>query len=180
MTPMPPLTPRGADISACGRYRYRLWRIWDAATVPLGFVMLNPSTADADVDDPTIRRCIAFAKRDGLGGIYVLNLFAYRATDPRALLRLGAEAIGPRNDATLDLIGWDTPSVVCAWGAHAVRSRAEAVVQRLRNPGGVLSIATALLPRAALLCLGTNKDGSPRHPLYVPADAPLVRWEGYR
>ncbi|TMF61888.1 MAG: DUF1643 domain-containing protein, partial [Chloroflexi bacterium] len=73
-----PAAVRGATFSADRRYRYRLWRRWDGARPVVAFVMLNPSTADARRDDPTIRRCIGFAKSWGFGGVEVVNLFAYR------------------------------------------------------------------------------------------------------
>lgn len=79
---------KSAIISECGKYRYSLSRIWDENKANVLFIMLNPSTADGDVDDPTIRRCIGFAKSWGYGGIYVGNLFAYRATDPKELLKV--------------------------------------------------------------------------------------------
>ena len=91
---------RGAELSGCGRYRYKLWRIWDPDLPPILFVMLNPSTADANSDDRTIRRCVAFAKRDGFGGLLVGNLFAYRTPYPR-VLRKAEEPVGDGNDVAL-------------------------------------------------------------------------------
>ena len=91
---------RGAELSGCGRYRYKLWRIWDPDLPPILFVMLNPSTADANSDDRTIRRCVAFAKRDGFGRLLVGNLFAYRTPYPR-VLRKAEEPVGDGNDVAL-------------------------------------------------------------------------------
>ena len=148
-----------ALLSPCGRYRWWLSRTWGDAP-PLVFIGLNPSTADASQDDPTIRRCIGFARREGCGGLLMLNLFAFRATDP-AQLHCVADPVGPENDVTL--VNMARGRVVTAWGAHpAAFSRAAAIRSLVSAP---------------LLCLGTTKDGSPRHPLYVRADEPLRPWE---
>lgn len=157
----------GAAISECGLYRYHLWRIWDDERPILCFVMLNPSTADAFDDDPTIRRCLGFAKRDGYGGISVRNLFALRSTDPSALLR-AVDPVGPDNPK--HLLACRNVSLmtrlVAAWGklpgGKAMRSRAQNSINyvRMNDPH----------------CLGRNADGSPRHPLYLRADTKIERW----
>lgn len=154
---------RRATISEDNRYRYRLTRIWEAGKPPLSFVMLNPSTADDRVDDPTIRRCMGFAKREGCGGIIVVNLYGLRATDPAELTKAG-DPYGPKNaDALLAVLDeaaiYDTP-VVCAWGTKAGFAAA-----RFRT--------SAKATPARLVCLGRTKDGHPRHPLYVRGDQPL-------
>ena len=155
--PPPPLSvsaARGADLD--GPYRYRLWRRWDDADTLL-FVMLNPSTADHQRDDPTLRRCMGFARRWGFGGVEVVNLFAWRATRPRAL-REAPDPVGPRNDQVIAEAAACCAAVIAAWGAHgALRDRAAVVRAALR----------AASPR----CLGLTAAGQPRHPLYVPADA---------
>ena len=152
----------GARISPCGRYRYELTRTWGKGPV-LSFVMLNPSTADASVDDATIRRCLAFAKRDGFDGLRVVNLFAFRATDPSVMAQ-AVDPVGPENDAyLLDLFVADRPAVVAAWGVGGGLHRRDVAVRQLAGMMGV-----------DLLCLGTTQNGSPRHPLYVRADQPLV------
>ncbi|WP_262880425.1 DUF1643 domain-containing protein [Pseudomonas paralcaligenes] len=155
-----------AIISECGQYRYRLTRqaeqLFPMASSAL-FVMLNPSTADASLDDPTIRRCRGFARAWDCAGIVVANLYALRATNP-ADLWPHADPVGPENDQHLLALADDFGDVVCAWGAHAKPERVERVVQILQGMG------------ARLWCLGTNKDGSPRHPLYLPASQPLVPW----
>lgn len=163
---------RTADISECGRYRYSLGRRWGDGPVGV-FVMLNPSTADAYQDDPTIRRCIGFAKREGWGGIEVVNLWAWRATDPKELLfgrrAIASEVRGPLNTEAIREALSRASFAVAAWGAT--------VDQLMRK--GLPRIAVESLARDAnvpLMCLGTTKDGHPRHPLYVPADAPLVPW----
>jgi hypothetical protein len=162
---------KDAVISDCGRYRYWLERDWfddtDAAgevtsRTKLGFIMLNPSTADARVDDPTIRRCISFAKGFGYGGLVVVNLFALRATKPSALEAVD-DPIGPENDRYLLLAASKVSRLVAAWGAHRfAAARANAVGE--------------LLPYS-LSCLGMTKTGQPKHPLYLRKDTPLVQFK---
>lgn len=154
-----------ARISDDGRYRYTLSRTWEAANPErVVFVMLNPSTADANLDDPTIRRCIGFA-RDTFkaGGMTVVNLYAFRTSDPEnltnALASVGVEtANGPGNDmAILDaLADPKVKTVVCAWGAHVVAGpRTEKVL-------------AFIPPHLDVVCLGVTKEGHPKHPLYLP------------
>lgn len=150
-----------ATISACGTYRYTLARIWDESKYCLPIVMLNPSTADADKDDPTIRRCIRFARRENFGGIYVVNLFAARSASPLLLSRL-MDPVGPENDHWLRVVkdvakACGNP-ILCAWGAHPM----------------VLSSVAYVLRGAELVCLGKTVTGFPRHPLYVPSDQPFM------
>lgn len=157
---------RDAVLSPDGRYRYELRRTWNPVLPVLTWVMLNPSTADAEVDDPTIRRCVGFGQRWGYGGIVVRNLCAFRVTDPRflyAALARGLDVVGPENWHQL---AFCRPPVVCAWGA-------------LRRP--LVGVAAQFhgLMRAEgvpLECLGMTSGGWPRHPLYVRGDAPLVPW----
>lgn len=147
-------------------YRYLLTRRWDVLKPVMAFVMLNPSTADAFQPDPTITRCAGFARREGCGGIEIANLFALRATDPRELAG-HADPAGPDNDRMLADLGALSGVVVAAWGAHpAAISRGAAVARAL----------TAAQPVVQVRCLGVTKDGHPRHPLYVRADAPLIPW----
>lgn len=158
-----------ALISPCGAYRYYLARPSDVERPDRGtalFVMLNPSTADAHVDDPTIRRCRGFARTWGCNGFTVANLFALRSTDPSVLLQ-HADPVGPQNDLHLRQMAAEYGDVVLAWGANrAARQRAVQVATMMREAG------------ARLWCLGTTKSGAPRHPLYVRADQPLVPWTG--
>ena len=151
----------GAVLSPDEKYRYLLTReLGDGA--PLVFIMLNPSTADAEVDDPTIRRCIRFAARENAGHLVVVNLFALRATDPRELAR-DPDPVGPRNDEFILMHCGPGARIVAAWGAHPfAAARARTVARMVAGSG------------ARLECLGVTKDGHPRHPLYVRADAPLV------
>ncbi len=159
MTAVGPIVHSDAAISRDRVYRYSLVRRWGDGDV-VRWVMLNPSTASATEDDPTIRRCMGFARAWGYDGIVVHNLYALRATDPRAL-RTHPDPVGPVNDSYI--AGWRVPTV-CAWGAHADTGRAG-------RAGEVL----ALLRRTDVtpMCLGRTKAGHPRHPLYLPAAATL-------
>lgn len=152
-----------AAISACGRYRYLLTRSWEKHMPELVVVMLNPSTADATVDDPTIRRVIRFAIDGSFGGIHVLNLYALRSTDPSGLVV--EDAIGPDNDEWILRVltqQWaDDLPVLAAWGSSHWAKRRAGIVLRL-------------VPGVRWTCLGTTKNGSPRHPLYVRASQPLI------
>jgi hypothetical protein len=158
-----------ARLSDDGLYRYTLGRRWtqDLDAGAAVFVMLNPSTADAELDDPTIRRCIGFAKALGCGGLHVVNLYAFRATKPADLWK-AADPIGPENDevlrATFREAARENRPVVAAWGANAESMRA--------HFAGVLARAAG----APLAALGVTKDGAPRHPLYLRADAQLEPW----
>jgi hypothetical protein len=152
---------RGAQLNDCGAYRYRLWREWDTACPTLAFVMLNPSTADHRVDDPTVTRCLTRAVANNFGRLEVANLFPLRATNPDELLT-HADPLGPRNPANraiLDVV--DRASmVICAWGSHkAAAARATDVMRLLRITGMT----------SKLFHLGLNLDGGPKHPLYVAA-----------
>lgn len=150
-----------AVLSEDGTYRYSLRRWW-APTPLVRFIMLNPSTADATVDDPTIRRCMGFARAWGYGGIVVHNLYALRATDPGALLA-HPDPIGPDNDEHLRR-GASAALTVCAWGAHPMAGRrADEVIGLLLGLGD------------APHHLGLTKAGAPRHPLYLPRTAVPTR-----
>jgi len=153
------LVHREARISPCSKYRYRLTREWgDGESIT--FVMLNPSTADSNIDDPTIRRCMAFARREGAMGIAVVNLFALRSTDPRKL-EGHDNPYGPDNFGALGevLAGG---RIICAWGAHQIAV----------NPGLAFRSRAKML-RTPLWCLGRTREGHPRHPLYVRSSQPL-------
>lgn len=142
----------GAEISECGLYRYTLYRIWDESKPFMVFIGLNPSTADAVKNDPTITRCIKRAHNGGFGGLYMLNLFAFRATKPKDMLN-AKDPIGPDNDVWLDKIIQQAGLVVAAWGDDGNHmARSSVIIDRYQN----------------LHCLLLNKSGEPRHPLYVP------------
>lgn len=146
---------KGAIITACGVYRYQLTRVWNSDLRPAAFIMLNPSTADAENDDPTIRRCIGFAKAWGCGGLTVVNLFAYRSTDPKAM-RGVRDPVGPLNDTYIRAAAEHCHPVVAAWGTHGtLRQRATEVKMILLRTG------------VSIVSLGVTKDGHPKHPLYV-------------
>ena len=156
---------KDALISDCGNYRYWLKRPCEFEHPERGtalFVMLNPSTADADIDDPTIRRCRGFAKRWGCNGLVVANLYALRATSPKDL-SAASDPIGPENNWRLRGILREYETVVCAWGANARKDRVDWFVKQLA-------------PLNSLMCLGTTKSGAPRHPLYIKADQKLIPW----
>lgn len=154
-----------ATLSACGAYRYRLTRYWGPGPL-LPFVMLNPSTADHEVDDPTIRRCMGFANREGLGGIVVANLYAFRATRPEALKQAN-DPVGPGNRDALAAIAAEATAndlpIVCAWGATgSLFGTDRAAVEQFWRSG------------VRLACFGVTAHGAPRHPLYVASAEPLV------
>ncbi len=176
------MSGNSAVIDATGRYRYALHRQWhEARRIPhgsvLGFdksvvlwIMLNPSTADATQDDPTIRRCVGFSQAWGFDGLVVVNLFAVRATNPKALrLREDfyqsehAALIGPENDATILREAERAPLIIAAWGNHgALYSRAEEVCE--------------LIGTEKVRHLGLTKMLQPRHPLYVRANQKPIQW----
>lgn len=150
---------RNAMISDCGRYRYALSVLWDAGLEPCMFVMLNPSTADAFVDDPTLRRCKAFARGWGKGGVLIGNLFAFRATNPADLYD-APDPVGPANDAALLWMAKAARLRVYAWGAWP-------------DAAGRAGQVKALLADRAPRHLGLTATGAPRHPLYLPKDTEL-------
>jgi hypothetical protein len=164
----PPTTTDGALLSEDGVYRYWLRRQLgqDPAAPALVFVMLNPSTADATTDDPTIRRCKAFAARDGWGALEVVNLYALRSTDPAALRR-AADPVGPNNDRHILVACLRAVAVVAAWGAPptlAAWDRAARVTGMLEREG------------LRLVSLGVTGSGAPRHPLRLAATTPFRPW----
>lgn len=151
----------GAELSRDGRYRYALWRRWAAGPQML-WVLANPSAADAASDDPTLRRCVRFARDHGCGGLAVANLWAWRATHPLDLVGV-VDPVGPDNDAWVArLAGEADGPVVLGWGARASAARAASVL--------------ALLGDRPRSCLGLTRGGHPRHPLYVPAQTRLRPW----
>lgn len=156
----------GALFSPCRRWRYLLWRRWDPSKGVVMFVGLNPSTADETKDDPTIRRCIGYAKDWGYGALWMLNIFAFRATAPADMKRAGEDAIGPRNNEYLVQAGHQANLVVAAWGAHGGFLGRQARVLRMLQQAQVHVDA-----------LGVTAGGFPKHPLYLRKDlvpAPFV------
>jgi hypothetical protein len=163
----------GTEESDGGDFRFVLWRRIGPGSRVLLFVMLNPSTADHTEDDPTIRRCIGFARREAFDVVRVVNLFAYRATDPAELRML------------IEIEGWGAPWPLHVWAdaEREVRSADTVVVawgatldDRVVGPAAQPVIDDLLAWRSDLLCLGTTKSGHPKHPLYLAASTPLVPW----
>lgn len=176
-----------AVLSECGRYRYALWRdlpreslldefhcpvmgtvhavndgsadsCWFTQDETCLFVMLNPSTADATEDDRTIGRCRSFARRWGLGRLAVANLYAYRATNPESLGEV-EDPIGPDNDHWLCELANEASYIVAAWGAN-----------KMVDAGRIRDVFRMLDHDVPLVALELNRDGSPKHPLYVRSD----------
>lgn len=155
----------GASFSVDRTYRYYLYRTWEENPSYMAVIGLNPSTADETVDDPTVKRCINFAKREGYGGLFMLNLFAFRATDPKAMMA-HPNPVGSWNDSTIFQItdSLSVGHVVAAWGNHgAYRNRAHDVLSFLLND--------------PIHCFGVTSTGQPKHPLYLRADTPLVPYD---
>lgn len=158
----PSLLRSGARVSACCKYRYRLWRTWDETKQPIVYIMLNPSVADEVQSDATITRCIRRAENLGAGGIIVMNLFAW-ITPYRNEIYGVADPVGPDTDAEVIEACRGALHVICGWGNEGVhRGRDRQMLALLR--------ANSICPKA----VGINKDGSPKHPLYVAYDAPVI------
>ncbi|WP_224817131.1 DUF1643 domain-containing protein [Hasllibacter sp. MH4015] len=155
-----------AIYSDCENYRYSLTRVWDPAGERALFIMLNPSTATEIQNDPTVERCERRARALGFGAFRVLNIFAWRATDPRDMRRAD-DPVGPGNDAAiLDSLDW-ADRIICAWGTHGEHlGRGPAVEALLRASG------------RPLYHLGLSKAGHPKHPLYIGYAVQPVLWEG--
>lgn len=149
-----------ATFSEDGVYRYELRRQWNPFQPFAMFIGLNPSTADASTDDPTIRRCCGFARSWQCGGIIMTNLFAYRATDPLELFGV-ADPVGPLNDDHIMAAAEEVRKIiVCCWGNHGALQQRDLDVPRL-------------VGQYPLQCFGMTKTGQPKHPLYLPANTIL-------
>ena len=144
----------GAVFSDCRKYRYALWRMWNEH-MPIAMIIgLNPSTADQTRNDPTITRCISFARSWGYGGVCVTNLFGFRATSPTQL-KAHHDPIGKENDAWVHEMAKGAAITVAAWGNH----------------GKFLNRSLEILPSLGqLYCIKMNKSGEPAHPLYLKAE----------
>lgn len=153
----------GAQFSNNRVYRYKLWRIWNNKLPLVLFIGLNPSTANEVEDDPTVRRCVNFAKRWEYGGIYMGNLFAVRATDPKEMVAHN-RPIGPDNDHALREMILRTRINVACWGTKGLHLDRGRFVSRLM-----------LFPK----CFGITKTGHPKHPLYLRNDTELIDWPRY-
>lgn len=155
---------RAATISESGLYRYSLTRRWGPNKLFVLWIMLNPSTADDKIDDPTIRRCISFTRGWGYDALEVVNLFALRSPNPQDLrdcMEAGMDPIGRENDRMIDFAAGRAARVIAAWGAHTM---AEDRCWDVNNLPGMSPIVE---------CLGRTKNGNPRHPLYVKSDTKL-------
>ena len=157
----PILTQSGAQFDSERRYRYALWRIWDDTKPWVLFIGLNPSTADEQANDATLIKCIHFANSWGYGGVYMANLFAYRATDPMNM-KSAADPIGLENDAWLDRLYMEAGLVVAAWGNHGVHlGRSDIIRSRFSQ----------------MKCLHINSTREPAHPLYQPNSSVPMNYE---
>lgn len=156
---------RDAVLSPDGKYRYWLSRFWAGVLNPMVICMLNPSTADANEDDPTIRRCIGFAKRERNTGLIVVNLFALRATNPDELLNHPSPYGGLDQDYYMSMaLRSCREKLVVAWGAHDTVPGTDRF--------GILDMALKYQVKA--YCFGKTKRGFPKHPLYLKNNEPLI------
>ena len=151
----------GAVFDTARQYRYMLWRQWNETDQMVAFVMLNPSTADAIVSDPTLRRCIGYATQWGFGGVYIVNLFAYRATDPERLSTADDPVGADNNHYILNTTAAAAVTVAACGNGGTLHGRDQAVIELIQCP---------------LYAIGETKPGNPWHPLRKPADASLERW----
>lgn len=154
----------GAKFSDDRIYRFQLWRIWDYDLPYLNVIGLNPSTADENIDDPTIRRCVDYAKRWHCGGLFMTNLFAYRATKPKDMMGQ-RDPIGSDNDHWIIETACAAGTILCAWGNDGFHRNRQ-------------SDAMRLLQDYELKCLGFNSNQTPKHPLYQRADAEPILFIG--
>ncbi|MGJ8641160.1 MAG: DUF1643 domain-containing protein [Opitutaceae bacterium] len=142
-----------ASLSDCRTYRYALWRTWDDSKPYALFIGLNPSTADETSDDPTLTRCINFAKSWGFGGVCMANLFAFRATQPSDM-KAAVDPVGSENDAWLKKTARSAGVIIAGWGNHGTHlNRSVHVQEMIKN----------------MHYLKLNKSGEPAHPLYLKA-----------
>jgi hypothetical protein len=144
---------QGAYFDPTGAYRYSLWRVWNPNALRLAFIMLNPSTADAQTNDATIRRCIQFAQIWGYGGLEVVNLFGFRSPHPQRLREV-VDPVGAECNRSILKAVEQSDCTVIAWGNWGtLYGRDQAVLELLGN--------------RPIHCLGLNQSGQPRHPLYL-------------
>ncbi len=156
------MTESGATFSPCKRWRYLLWRRWDASRPVANFLMLNPSTADEFKLDPTCARARDYAERWGYGALVVTNVFGFRSTNP-LLMKKERDPVGPGNDAAIVRAAKDADLVVCAWGNHGSHQERSRQVRKL-------------LQGQKLHTLRLNANGEPAHPLYLPGKLRPVTW----
>jgi len=154
-------TPSGAVFSGGRTYRYALWRNWDYKADKVLFVGLNPSKANEHDNDPTIRRCIGFARAWGFGGVSVANIYAYCATHPSELFE-AADPVGADNQKWLNTLCDTTSKIICCWGNHGLDDQENLPLFKMNKP---------------LFHLKLNKSGAPAHPLYLPKGLRPVPWQ---
>lgn len=163
--PWPPSatpTNRVTRLSGDGLYRLTLWREWSMEVNRYAVIVgLNPSTADAVLNDRTINRCIAFSKAWGMDALCMLNLFALRTKDPE-VMKVHPDPVGPGNDTTLIDLAKGASVVVAAWGTHGVHQARDVAVSMLLKQAGI-----------RMHCLGVTKAGHPKHPLYLSKSTAL-------
>lgn len=158
----PVYTKMDAHFSPCKKYRYQLWRTWNPALPRVCFIMLNPSTADAEKDDPTIAKCARFAAAWGFGSLEILNIFAWRATDPAELkrrIKSGEDIIGPENNPIIEtrMMADTINKVVGAWGNNGLLlERGDNMMRRIASVGRDLYALKV-----------SQSTGQPYHPLYL-------------
>ncbi|CAA6827015.1 MAG: Unknown protein [uncultured Sulfurovum sp.] len=152
---------KNAILSEDREYRYILSRIWDKTKPMVMIIGLNPSTADETEDDPTIGRCISFSKSWGYGGVYMLNLFAFRATEPKDMFK-ALNPVGSENDNFIEIYSKKVDKIICAWGNDGVyKNRSYHIRKKFNN----------------LFYLKMNQTGEPSHPLYLKSDLLPQKWK---
>ena len=156
----------GATFSPCRTWRYALWRIWDDDKMAVLWIGLNPSTAEEEKNDPTVRRCMGFSRDWGYGGIFMLNVFAFRATDPQ-VMKAAEDPIGQENYRTIQEYHEVAGLTVAAWGVHGAFMDQAAAVCRLER---ISPHAKTRYLGEDLWCLDITQGGHPSHPLYQPAN----------
>ncbi len=165
--------PEGGEAVIRGRYRYSLTRWWEPEPgrepARVAWIMLNPSTANASIDDPTIRRVRAFSRDWGYNTVEVVNLFAYRTPSPEHLWERTCDIEGSQNRDYLRAAILSADRVVAAWGAAENDRVTQAIV-------GLKAALASAPPARRPWCLGTTANGGPKHPLYLKADTPVVKW----
>lgn len=151
---------KNAILSEDRKYRYVLSRIWDETKPKVMIIGLNPSTADETEDDPTIGRCISFSKSWGYGGVYMLNLFAFRATQPKDMFN-AQNPIGLENNSYIEIYSKKVDKIVCAWGNHGTyKNRGNEIREKFDK----------------LFYLTLNQTGEPAHPLYLKSELVPKKW----
>ena len=151
---------KNAILSEDRKYRYVLSRIWDETKPKVMIIGLNPSTADETEDDPTIGRCISFSKSWGYGGVYMLNLFAFRATQPKDMFN-AENPIGLENNSYIEIYSKKVDKIVCAWGNHGIyKNRGNEIREKFDK----------------LFYLKLNQTGEPAHPLYLKSESVPKKW----